>query len=184
MISCRSGSVGWRCLQALIAALQKDRNPFPSHGWCKGCLSIPHPLQGKDALLSLSHWWRRCGLIFLNIHWSPPETRKCLNSSLHWACPGSNGFQKAGRNHSWEVQLFLTWLQVCARYALFSRFKNACKHPLKTKPTNSTKKRDFCLAPIQNSQCLPFRSSFGCCGSRCSWAAPAHGLLSEPDVPT
>lgn len=132
---------GWRCLQVLIAALQKDRNPFPSHWWCKGCVNIPHPLQGKDALLSLGHWWRRFGLIFLNIHWSPLETRECLNSSLHWASPGSNGFQKAGRNHSWEVQLFLTWLQVCARDMLFSRFKNACTHPFKTKTTNSTKRR-------------------------------------------
>ena len=141
MISSRCGRAGWRCYQVFIATPQKDRNPFLSHGWCKGYVSTPHPLQGKVALLSLSYWWRKLGLIFLNLHWHPLETRECLNSSLCWVCPGSNSFQKGGSNHSWKVQLFPTWLHVCTREVLFSRFKNACKHPFKIEPTNSIKKR-------------------------------------------
>lgn len=79
----------------------------------------------------------------MNLHWRPLETRECLNSSLCWVCPGSNGFQTGGNNHSWEVQLFLTWLHVCAREVSFSKFKNACKHPFKIKPTKSIKKKRF-----------------------------------------
>lgn len=149
MISSRSGRAGWRYYQVFIAALHKDRNPFLSHGWCKGYVSTPHPLQGKVALLRLSYWWRRLGLIFLNLHWCPLVTSECLNSSLCWVCPGSNGFQKGGSNHSWKVQLFLTWLHVCAREVPFSRFKNACKHPFRIKPSNSIKKEIFVQLPFK-----------------------------------
>lgn len=143
MISSGSGKAGWGCYQVFIADLQKNRNPFHSHGRCKRYVSIPHPLQGKVALLSLSYWWRWLGLIFLNLHWSPLETTKCLNSFLCWVCPGNNGFQKGGSNHSWELQLFLMWLLVCTREVAFSRFINARKHHFKIKPTNNIKKEIF-----------------------------------------